>query len=180
MRTRTSHRPGHYLIQQLLNGSGLQILAIGHLLRSLRGVVHLLCMIEGGAGPLPAATGPGWYVTAGCRFQTMWNGVTGRLPTNGIKDYDVFCFESGGLSWEAEDAVIKAGQEVFADLPAEVEIRNEAGSISGTVGRARPRWTPVAASLGRSPTPRSPNAPMTAPPRSTATGRSSISFPATV
>lgn len=29
---------------------------------------------------------PGWYVTAGCLFQTVWNVVTGRPPTNGIKD----------------------------------------------------------------------------------------------
>ncbi|MGW7380652.1 nucleotidyltransferase family protein [Streptomyces sp. NPDC054794] len=69
---------------------------------------------------------PGWYVTAGCLFQTVWNVVTGRPPTNGIKDYDLFYFDSSDLSWEAEDAVIKAGHEVFDDLPAEVEIRNEA------------------------------------------------------
>jgi hypothetical protein len=69
---------------------------------------------------------PGWYVTAGCLFQTVWNVVTDRPPTSGIKDYDVFYFDKGDLSWEAEDAVIKTGREVFADLPAEVEIRNEA------------------------------------------------------
>lgn len=69
---------------------------------------------------------PGWYVTAGCLFQTVWNVVTGRPPTNGIKDYDIFYFDGASLSWEAEDAVIKAGQEVFAGLAAEVEIRNEA------------------------------------------------------
>ncbi|WP_329280596.1 nucleotidyltransferase family protein [Streptomyces sp. NBC_01451] len=69
---------------------------------------------------------PGWYVTAGCLFQTVWNVVTDRPPTSGIKDYDVFYFDEGDLSWEAENAVIKAGQKVFADLPAEVEIRNEA------------------------------------------------------
>jgi len=69
---------------------------------------------------------PGWYLTAGCLFQTVWNVVTERPPTHGIKDYDVFYFDAGDLSWEAEDAVIKAGQEVFAGLPAEVEIRNEA------------------------------------------------------
>ncbi|MFJ3306708.1 nucleotidyltransferase family protein [Streptomyces sp. NPDC086549] len=69
---------------------------------------------------------PGWYVTAGCLFQTVWNVVTDRLPTSGIKDYDVFYFDSGDLSWEAEDAAIEAGRRVFADLPAEVEIRNEA------------------------------------------------------
>ncbi|MFE2967233.1 nucleotidyltransferase family protein [Streptomyces sp. NPDC059340] len=69
---------------------------------------------------------PGWYVTAGCLFQTVWNVVTDRLPTNGIKDYDVFYFDDSDLSWEAEDAVIRAGKEVFVGLPAEVEIRNEA------------------------------------------------------
>ncbi|MCG7203079.1 nucleotidyltransferase family protein [Streptomyces arenae] len=69
---------------------------------------------------------PGWYVTAGCLFQTVWNVVTGRDPADGIKDYDVFYFDGGDLSWEAEDAVIRAGREAFAGLPAEVEIRNEA------------------------------------------------------
>lgn len=69
---------------------------------------------------------PAWYVTAGCLVQTVWNVVTGRPSTNGIKDYDVFYFDDSDLSWEAEDAVIKAGRQAFADLPAEVEIRNEA------------------------------------------------------
>ncbi|MER5746552.1 nucleotidyltransferase family protein [Streptomyces sp. NPDC002225] len=69
---------------------------------------------------------PGWYVTAGCLFQTVWNVVTDRPPTSGIKDYDLFYCDGTDLSWEAEDAVIKAGQELFAGLPAEVEIRNEA------------------------------------------------------
>ncbi|WP_404816148.1 nucleotidyltransferase family protein [Streptomyces thermolineatus] len=69
---------------------------------------------------------PGWYLTGGCLFQTVWNVVTGRPPASGIKDYDVFYFDDGDLSWEAEDAVIRAGREVFGGLPAEVEIRNEA------------------------------------------------------
>jgi hypothetical protein len=69
---------------------------------------------------------PGWYVTAGCLFQTVWNVVTGRPPTNGIRDYDVFYFDGTDLSWDAEDAVIRAGRKVFAGLPADVEIRNEA------------------------------------------------------
>ncbi|MFF2384409.1 nucleotidyltransferase family protein [Streptomyces sp. NPDC058108] len=69
---------------------------------------------------------PGWYLTAGCLFQTVWNVVTDRPPAEGIKDYDVFYFDDGDLSWEAEDAVIREAKEVFARLPAEVEIRNEA------------------------------------------------------
>ncbi|MFE9426786.1 nucleotidyltransferase family protein [Kitasatospora sp. NPDC006697] len=69
---------------------------------------------------------PGWYVTAGCLFQTVWNVVTDRPPTHGIKDYDVFYFDATDLSWEAEDAVIRAAAEAFADLPVHVEVRNEA------------------------------------------------------
>ncbi|MEV7752349.1 MULTISPECIES: nucleotidyltransferase family protein [Streptomyces] len=69
---------------------------------------------------------PGWYLTAGCLFQTVWNVVTGRPPGGGIKDYDIFYFDDTDLSWEAEDAVIRAGREVFAGVPVEVEIRNEA------------------------------------------------------
>jgi hypothetical protein len=69
---------------------------------------------------------PGWYLTAGCLFQTVWNVVTGRPPTDGIKDYDVFYFDAGDLSWDAEDAVIAAGRTVFGGVPAEVELRNEA------------------------------------------------------
>ncbi|MEU9452103.1 nucleotidyltransferase family protein [Streptomyces sp. NPDC048277] len=69
---------------------------------------------------------PGWYVTAGCLFQTVWNVVTGRPPANGIKDYDLFYFDGDDLSWEAEDRVIRRGREAFAGVPAEVEVRNEA------------------------------------------------------
>ncbi|WP_433362885.1 nucleotidyltransferase family protein [Actinoplanes sp. CA-142083] len=69
---------------------------------------------------------PGWYLTAGCLFQTVWNVVTDRPPTAGIKDYDVFYFDDSDLSWEAEDRVIKAAEQAFAGLAADVEIRNEA------------------------------------------------------
>jgi hypothetical protein len=69
---------------------------------------------------------PGWYVTAGCLVQTVWNVVTERPSTHGIKDYDVFYFDDSDLSWDAEDAVIKAAGQAFTGVPAEVEIRNEA------------------------------------------------------
>lgn len=69
---------------------------------------------------------PGWYLTSGCLFQTVWNVVTDRPPGEGIKDYDLFYFDDSDLSWEAEDEVIQAGNHIFGDLPAVVEIRNEA------------------------------------------------------
>jgi uncharacterized protein len=69
---------------------------------------------------------PGWYLVAGCLYQTVWNVVTGQPPEAGILDYDLAYFDSSDLSWEAEDVVIQAGQKAFAGLPAPVQIRNQA------------------------------------------------------
>jgi uncharacterized protein len=69
---------------------------------------------------------PGWYLFAGCLYQTVWNVVTGQPPDAGILDYDLGYFDSSDLSWEAEDAVIQRGHRVFADIAAPVQIRNQA------------------------------------------------------
>src|SRR5690349_9216096 len=67
-----------------------------------------------------------WYLTAVGVFQTIWNVMTGRDPEAGVKDYDVFYFDSLDLSYEAEDAVIRRAQQLFSDIPATIEVRNEA------------------------------------------------------
>ncbi|WGW12786.1 nucleotidyltransferase family protein [Saxibacter everestensis] len=69
---------------------------------------------------------PNWYLTAGCLFQTVWNVQTGREPSAGIIDYDVFYFDDRDLSWDAENLAIEAATKVFEGMDAEVEIRNEA------------------------------------------------------
>src|SRR5213078_2739431 len=69
---------------------------------------------------------PGWYLVAGCLYQTVWNVVGGQPPEAGILDYDLAYFDAADLSWAAEDAVIQAGHRVFGDLPAPVQIRNQA------------------------------------------------------
>ena len=69
---------------------------------------------------------PGWYLVAGCLYQTVWNAATGRLAEAGILDYDLAYFDGSDLSWEAEDTVIQAGNRVFAGLPAPVQVRNQA------------------------------------------------------
>src|SRR5262245_13007348 len=69
---------------------------------------------------------PGWYLAAGCLCQTVWNVVTGQPPEAGINDYDLIYFDASDPSWDAEDAVISAGREVFAGLPGPVQIRNQA------------------------------------------------------
>jgi hypothetical protein len=66
-----------------------------------------------------------WWLTAGVLFQSVWNGLTGRDPGDGIRDADLF-YVDPDTSWDAEDAVIRRGAELFADLPVPVEIRNEA------------------------------------------------------
>ncbi len=67
-----------------------------------------------------------WYLTAGGVFQTVWNVVSARDPQVGIKDYDVFYFDDSDLSYEAEDAVIRRVRQLFADIDAAIEVRNEA------------------------------------------------------
>ncbi|SDX96292.1 hypothetical protein SAMN05661080_01873 [Modestobacter sp. DSM 44400] len=66
-----------------------------------------------------------WWLTAGVLFQSAWNALTGRDPAAGIRDADLFYFDPD-TSWDAEDAVIRRGAELFADVPVPVEIRNEA------------------------------------------------------
>ncbi|TFV61307.1 nucleotidyltransferase family protein [Geodermatophilus sp. DF01-2] len=65
------------------------------------------------------------WLTAGVLFQAVWNELTGRPTGTGVRDADLFYFDSD-TSWDAEDAVIRRGAELFGDLPVPVEIRNEA------------------------------------------------------
>lgn len=67
-----------------------------------------------------------WWLTAGAVFQNVWNASCGLPPGHGIKDYDVFYYDDADLSWEAEDAVIQAAAELFRDVEATIEVRNEA------------------------------------------------------
>lgn len=68
---------------------------------------------------------PDAWLVSGCIFQPVWNALTGRPPQHGINDYDVFYFDADD-SYEAEDAVIRACAERFADVPAEIQVRNQA------------------------------------------------------
>ena len=79
--------------------------------------------------PLVKARGlalPQWRIVAGVIYNTVWNVLTERPPGTGIRDVDLFYFDGGDLSWEAEDRVIKEGEDVFAASEIPVEIRNQA------------------------------------------------------
>lgn len=69
---------------------------------------------------------PDWRIVSGAVYNTVWNVLTGRPPLTGIKDVDLFYWDDSDLSYEAEDAVIRRGETVFAGLPLPVEIRNQA------------------------------------------------------
>ena len=70
---------------------------------------------------------PPWYLTAGALFQTVWNASAGAADLNaGIQDFDLFFFDAGDLSYEAEDAVIKRCLHACEGLGADLEPRNEA------------------------------------------------------
>jgi hypothetical protein len=74
---------------------------------------------------LPALDLPDVWLVSGSLFQTVWNGLTGRDPKYGIKDYDIFYFDPD-TSWDAEDTVIKKARAVFAGIDADIEIKNQA------------------------------------------------------
>jgi hypothetical protein len=69
---------------------------------------------------------PNWYLGAGGICQTAWNVKHGFDPENGIKDYDLVYYDESDLSYEAEDAFIQKGKEIFSDISILVEIRNQA------------------------------------------------------
>lgn len=66
-----------------------------------------------------------WYVGAGGIAQTWWNHEHGFDPMHEIKDFDLVYWDSD-ISYEAEDAIIKKGEELFKDISIPVEIRNQA------------------------------------------------------
>lgn len=75
---------------------------------------------------LPDLGLPQCHLTAGCLFQAVWNGRSGRVPDWGVSDYDVFYFDDADLSWDAEDGVIRRVREATADLPIRVDVKNQA------------------------------------------------------
>lgn len=74
---------------------------------------------------LPALGLPDAWLVSGSLFQTVWNVQTDRAPGYGIKDYDIFYFDAD-TSWGAEDEVIRRCADLFGDLGADVEVRNQA------------------------------------------------------
>jgi uncharacterized protein len=74
---------------------------------------------------LPSLNLTDTWLVSGSLFQTVWNIQTGRDVEHGIRDYDIFYFDPD-TSYAAEDAIIRRVQKAFADIPAVIEVRNQA------------------------------------------------------
>jgi uncharacterized protein len=75
---------------------------------------------------LPALSLPNSYLAAGCIAQTVWNKFHDFQATAHIKDYDIVYYDDSDLSFDHEDFAIRNARGIFSDIPAEVEVRNEA------------------------------------------------------
>lgn len=69
---------------------------------------------------------PNWYLGGGCIAQTVWNVQHGFDLIHGIKDYDLAYYDPSDTSYEGENLYIKKGEQLFRDIPGQVEITNEA------------------------------------------------------
>jgi hypothetical protein len=69
---------------------------------------------------------PEWRLVAGCIYQTVWNVLTDRPQGTGINDYDLIYFDATDLSEETESAIEQRVRAALPDLPAPVEVRNQA------------------------------------------------------
>lgn len=75
---------------------------------------------------MPELQLPDCWLAAGCLCQSVWNVLSGFDSEAGIVDYDINYFDGSDLSWDAEARAIGVATEVFADLAAMIEVRNEA------------------------------------------------------
>ncbi|WP_341921695.1 nucleotidyltransferase family protein [Polaromonas sp. YR568] len=69
---------------------------------------------------------PDAWLVGGCLFQTVWNLLDGRAPGAGIRDYDVFYFDTEDLSDRSEQAVNRQAQTLFSGLGVQLDVRNQA------------------------------------------------------
>ncbi len=67
---------------------------------------------------------PDWWIVSGAIYNHVWNHLTAKPELYGVKDVDLFYFDSD-TSYEAEDAVIRRAASHFAG-PVAVEVRNQA------------------------------------------------------
>ena len=84
-----------------------------------------------------------WLIFSGAIYQTVWNGLTGRDPDYGLKDYDLGYFDPD-TGWDSEDAVIRRVRAAFTPpLDDQVEVRNQARVHLWFEGRFGEPYAPI-------------------------------------
>jgi hypothetical protein len=69
---------------------------------------------------------PHAWLVAGCLFQTVWNLKSGKPPSQGIKDYDLFYFDAADLSKAGEAQAQAHVDAVLCDLGIAIDVANQA------------------------------------------------------
>ncbi len=67
---------------------------------------------------------PDWWIVSGAIYNQVWNHLTGRPDLYGVKDIDLFYFDTD-TSYTAEDRIINRASQHF-DTTVPVEVRNQA------------------------------------------------------
>jgi hypothetical protein len=67
-----------------------------------------------------------YYIGAGCVNQTVWNYLSGLPLQQGINDYDFVYFDDKNLSVEQENRVIEQVRDLYFDLDAKLDVKNQA------------------------------------------------------
>jgi len=68
---------------------------------------------------------PQVHLVAGALFGTAWNVLSDKAPMAHIHDYDIPYWHPD-TSYEAEDVVIRQAADLFRDVDARIEVRNQA------------------------------------------------------
>ncbi|KKQ66961.1 MAG: hypothetical protein US86_C0002G0078 [Candidatus Daviesbacteria bacterium GW2011_GWA2_38_24] len=67
-----------------------------------------------------------WYLGAGCICQSVWNHLSDKKITDGIKDYDLVYYNAKDISKESEEKEQERIRSLFLSIQAEIEVVNEA------------------------------------------------------
>ncbi|OGC51266.1 hypothetical protein A2982_04135 [candidate division WWE3 bacterium RIFCSPLOWO2_01_FULL_39_13] len=83
---------------------------------------HIMAILN--SNPFPHYNN--WYLGAGCICQSVWNYLSDKEITNGIKDYDLVYYDAKDISKEGEIREQNRVEKLLSALPVEVDVVNEA------------------------------------------------------
>ncbi|WP_238881928.1 nucleotidyltransferase family protein [Clostridium sp. YIM B02551] len=67
-----------------------------------------------------------YYIGAGSIAQTVWNYISNKTLSYGIKDIDFVYFDNENLNIESENKIINKIRSLYSDMNIEIDIKNQA------------------------------------------------------